>query len=79
MVAEWEPLYRAVQAEGDPRTLTSKITAAEAAIFLRLLAAHYERWHREEAVAIYNALRLLRRLRSRSLSRTQPDALRKTS
>ena len=58
-LVEWRKIYREVLAETDPEKLMTKICAAESVLFSRL---QHEPIHRDEAIAIYDAIHSLRLL-----------------
>jgi hypothetical protein len=74
-LAAWKRIYQEALAESDQRELVMKISAAESALFTRLQQMHHEPIHRDEAIAVYDAVHSLRLLRCDLYSRTKRNEL----
>jgi hypothetical protein len=72
---DWQRIYQEALTETDPGRLLAKITAAESMLFSRLKQMHHERAHREEALAIYDAIHCLRLLRCDLYAQKKRDEL----
>jgi hypothetical protein len=59
-LAEWQRVYQEVLVETDQGQLMIKICAAESALVSSLHQMHHEPTHRDEAIAIYDAIHSLR-------------------
>lgn len=72
---EWQRKYQEALNETDHAKLLAKISAAESALLLRLQQMPYGPTRRDEAMAIYDAVHVLRLLRCNLYSRTKQDEL----
>jgi hypothetical protein len=61
-LAEWQEAYQDALRETDQQKLMTKISAAETALFSRLQQMH-QPIHKDEVIAIYDAVRSLQILR----------------
>jgi len=68
---KWSRIYQEALAETDQERLLAKISMAESALSSRLRQMHHEPTHREEAIALYDAVHSLRLLRCDLHSRTR--------
>ncbi len=74
-VAAWQTIYQEALAEVDPGKLMTKICDAESVLFSRLQQMHHEPTHRDEAIAIYDAIHSLRVLRCGLYAQKKRDEL----
>lgn len=75
MLAEWQTTYREAMNETDAEKLIARIGVAESALFLRLEQMPYGPTHRDEAMAIYDAVHALRLLRCELYARRKQEEL----
>lgn len=71
--AEWQRIYQEALNETDQGKLIPKICEAESVLFLRLQEMPYRPTHKDEAMAIYDAVHSLRLLRCDLNSRSKRD------
>jgi hypothetical protein len=74
-VAEWQKKYEEAIRETDAEKLIARICIAESALFLRLQQMPYGPTHRDEAMAIYDAVHALRLLRCELYARSKQEEL----
>jgi hypothetical protein len=75
LLAEWQTAYQEAMNETDAEKLIARICVAESALFLRLQQMPYGPTHRDEAMAIYDAVHCLRLLRCDLYARTKREEL----
>jgi hypothetical protein len=75
LLAEWQTTYQEAMNETDAEKLIARICVAESALFLRLQQMPYGPTHRDEAMAIYDAVHCLRLLRCDLSARTKREEL----
>ncbi len=75
MLAEWQTTYQEAINETDAEKLIARICVAESALFMRLQQMPYGPTHRDEAMAIYDAVHSLRLLRCELYARTKREEL----
>lgn len=73
--SEWQKAYKEAINETDGGKLIARIRAAESALFLRLQQMPYGPTHRNEAIAIYDAVHSLRLLRYELYARSKREEL----
>lgn len=57
---EWTKRYYEALRETDQEKLTTKIAAAECALFLHIQQMHHDRAHAQEVAALYDAFQTLK-------------------
>ncbi len=72
---EWQRIYQEALTETDQGKLLTKISAAELGLIARLQQMHHEPAHRDEAIAIYDAIHALRLLRCGLYAQKRRDEL----
>jgi|ERR1700722_4386460 len=74
-VPDWQKRYDEAVKETDAEKLIARICVAESELFLRLQQMPYGPTHRDEAMAIYDAVHALRLLRCELYTRTKQEEL----
>jgi hypothetical protein len=74
-ISDWKRTYEQALNESDAGKLIARICAAESALCVRLQQMSYGPTHRDEAMAIYDAVHSLRLLRSKLYACSKRDEL----